>query len=265
MECSPSVGQKVNAPQRTLCATLPKALSSNILLWSLLFAHYTNFMQSSVRVSLSLHPLNVHVHNLVFLLLLWDCTVAGQISLLPVFSCDARISTWKGQDQGQSLAVCLWTGKTRTVHPWNALISRNCPNQHLSDFLVQVSHLGILLKRRIWFNEFEVGSEVLHLQRAPRCCWPASPRTMFWVQSIRAQSWEGGWGNISAQWESMPWFISNVCHEEEQAGNICHLCPTNLFVENDSRQEREYVIHTIECYTSMKMALYILDGLNSKI
>lgn len=101
---------------------------------------------------------------------------AGQISLPPVFSCDAHKSAWKEQDQGQSLAVCLWNRENTNISSHGTtLIDRSCLNQYLWDFLVQVNHLAMLLKCRIWFNELGVGSEILHLQQAP------SAGTTVWV------------------------------------------------------------------------------------
>lgn len=77
--------------------------------------------------------------------LLWYCYYRRWDQPATVLPCDAGISTWKGQDQGQSLAVCLWNRKTHFIQGMT-LISRSCLNQHLSDLLVQVNHLGILLK-----------------------------------------------------------------------------------------------------------------------
>lgn len=181
-----------------------------------------------VRVSPSIHPLNVLVHNPCFCYCSGNVAVTDQISLLPVFSCDARISTWKGQDQGQSLAVCLWIGKTHTFHPWinfdewklpiPALVRLPCVGESPGN-IAKMQNLIHWIWSEVWDSAFAT---------SPRCCWSANPRTMFWAQSIRALSWKGIWGNISAQWESVPWFISNVCHERGASFEYMPLCPTNL-------------------------------------
>ena len=172
---NPSVGHKVNVPKTdTVChaARSPIFKYTPMKLFVLVKFYLAQWLGSFLNSTLSvcLYPESIiqrvcHPSGIL--------TVAGQISLPPVFSCDAPISTWKGQDQGQSLALCLWNG-LHTFHPWTDFDSRSCLSQHLSNFLVQVNHLGMFLKSRFWSNEFGVSafgvSEILHLQQAPCCC-----------------------------------------------------------------------------------------------
>lgn len=194
--------------------------------------------------------------------LLWYCYYRRWDQPATVLPCNAGISTWKGQDQGQSLAVCLWNRKTHFIQGMT-LISRSCLNQHLSDLLVQVNHLGILLKCIVWFRVWSVALD---------STFTTSPQVMLMLPVLglcfehkeleRCVEKESEANFCSG--ESGPRLISNVRHG---SGASCEYMPSSPYKSLCWKLFKtvEKICYTVESYASMKMGLYVLDGINSKI
>lgn len=96
MECNPSVEHKINAPKTdTVChaAQNPIFKYTSVKSFVCLVKFYVaKWLESVLQSILSMCLYTIQC----FCYCSGNVPVTDQISLLPVFSCDARISTWKG-------------------------------------------------------------------------------------------------------------------------------------------------------------------------